>query len=163
MPQKRNLLGLILISIVLLSFNSNSFQLKNDSILTVSGRVMLYGKTIDSVKVSIFRNNELIDSIFTGPDGKFKYDLLINSNYALIFNDSGEFQKTLVIETSIPVNITEIKPYRCIIRLDAEFVDDPKNAEKYGDYPIGIVKFDPGSGLFELDYHYSRTRIKEIK
>jgi hypothetical protein len=165
MPQIRIFSGLLLISIILLSFNfnSNSFQLENDSLLTISGRVMLYGKTIDNVKVSIFRNNEVIDSIFTGPDGKFKYDLMINSNYAFIFDDSGEYQKTLVIETFIPDNITEIKPYRCIIRLDAEFVDDPKNAEKYGDYPIGIVKFDLESGLFELDYHYSRTRIKEIK
>ena len=41
-------------------FGPVSFQLENDSLITISGRVMLYGKTIDNVKVSIFRNNEVI-------------------------------------------------------------------------------------------------------
>ena len=165
MSRFRYLSGLFSIAIILLSFNLslNSFQLTDDSILPVSGRVMLYGKTIDKVKVSIFRDNQFIDSIFTGPNGKFNYDLLVNSNYALIFDNSGEYQKTLVVETFIPDSITEIKPYRCIIRLDAEFVDDPESAEIYLDFPIGIVKFDMESGVFELDYHYSRTRIREVK
>ena len=81
----------------------------------------------------------------------------------LIFDNFGDYQKTLVIETFIPEGITNVKPYRCIIRLDAEFVTDQENAELYLDYPIGIVKFDQGSGMFELDYHYSRSRIKEVK
>ena len=165
MSRFRYLLGVILIAIILLSFNLflASFQIANDSILTISGRVLLYGKTIEKVKVTIFQDNLFIDSIFTGPNGKFRYDLLVNSNYALIFDYSGDYQKTLVVETSIPNNITEIKPYRCIIRLDAEFVDDPENAEIYLDFPIGIVKFDIESGMFELDYHYSRSRIREVK
>ena len=165
MSRFRYLLGVILIAIILLSINLflASFQIANDSILTISGRVLLYGKTIEKVKVTIFQDNLFIDSIFTGPNGKFRYDLLVNSNYALIFDYSGDYQKTLVVETSIPNNITEIKPYRCIIRLDAEFVDDPENAEIYLDFPIGIVKFDIESGMFELDYHYSRSRIREVK
>ena len=165
MPHFKFLIGVLLVSLLLLSFNFTpiSSQFQNDFILTVSGRVMLDGKTIDNVAVSIYRNNELVDSIFTGPNGKFKYKLLVNSYYALIFDNSGNYHKTLVIETTIPDNIAEIKPYRCVIRLDAEFVDDPKNAELYLDYPIGIVKFDLESGMFELDYHYSRTRIREIK
>ena len=152
-----------MISIFLLSVNTFAFQLANDNVLNISGRVMLDGKTIDKIKVSVFKDNQLIDSIFTGPDGKFIYDLLLNSHYALIFDNSGNYQKTLVIETFIPDGTTDIKPYRCIIRLDAEFVIDQENAELYIDYPIGIVKFDQQSGMFELDYHYSRSRIKEVK
>lgn len=165
MPHFKYLSGVILVSIFLLSFNPTtiSSELQTNSVLAVSGRVMLDGKTIDNVLISIFRDNEIIDSIYTGPNGKFNYDLSINSYYALIFDNSGEYHKTLVIETMVPDNIIEIKPYKCIIRLDAEFVDDPENAEIYLDYPIGIVKFDLESEMFELDYHYSRTRIREIK
>lgn len=165
MPHFKKLFGVILVSIFLLSLNFSpiSSQIQNDSLLPVSGRVMLDGKTIEQVKVSIFRNNEFVDSIFTGPNGKFNCDLFVNSNYALTFGNSAVGQKTLAIETFIPDNITEIKPYKCIIRLDAEFVDDPENAKIYLDYPIGIVKYDLESGMFELDYHYSRTRIREIK
>jgi len=160
-----SLFGVLLVSIFQLSSYSqpNSNQLAPENVLTISGRVMLYGKTIDSIKVSIFRENIYVDSIFTGPNGKFNYDLIVNTNYALTFDNSGKSKKTLVVETFIPNGITEIKPYRCIIRLDAEFVDDPKNAEIYMDFPIGIVKFDQESGLFDLDYHYSRSRIREVK
>ena len=165
MPQFRYLFGVLLVSIFLLSSNTlpESLQLANESVLTISGRVMLDGKTIDKIKISIFQDNQLIDSIFSGPSGKFNFDLLLNYHYALIFDNFGDYQKTLVIETFIPEGITNVKPYRCIIRLDAEFVTDQENAELYLDYPIGIVKFDQGSGMFELDYHYSRSRIKEVK
>jgi len=165
MPHFRYLFGVLLVSIFLLSFSShpNSYQLANDSVLTISGRVMLDGKTIDKIKVSIFRDNQLIDSIFTGQNGKFNYDLILNSHYALTFDIYGDYHKTLVIETFIPESITDIKPYNCIIRLDAEFVNDPESAEMYLDFPIGIVKFDRESGKFELDYHYSRSRIREVK
>lgn len=160
-----SLFGILLVSIFQLSSygQPNSNQLANETALTISGRVMLNGKTVEKIKVSIFRENLFVDSIFTGPNGKFNYDLIVNSNYALIFDNSGKYKKTLVVETFIPDDISEIKPYRCIIRLDAEFVDDPKNAEIYVDFPIGIVKFDEESGLFELDYHYSRSRIREVK
>lgn len=158
-------LKVFLVSIILISINSNTLlsQSPNDLTLPISGRVMLNGKTIDKVKISIFQDNQLIDSIFTGPNGKFNYVLSINSQYALIFGNFEDSQKNLIIETFIPNGLKEIKPYNCIIRLDAEFVDDLKNAELYLDYPIGIVKFDKESGMFELDYHYSRSRIREVK
>ena len=141
-----------------------SAQHNGENIVTISGRVMLSDVTQDNVNISIFRENILIDSITSGSSGKFKYALEINAYYSISFDNSDGYHKVLAVDTNIPANMTQdIKPYKCIIRLDAEFIDDGENAKKYSDYPIGIVKYDKESKLFELDYHYSRSRIKEIK
>ena len=150
----------------LLLFNPDFSSAQNTSgyILIISGRVMLNDATQDHVKISIFRENLLVDSIVSGPLGKFKYALKVNSYYSISFDNSDGYHKVLAIDTNIPADIkSEIKPYKCIIRLDAEYIDDGEGAKKYSDFPIGIVKFDEESKMFELDYHYSRSRIKEIK
>jgi len=155
---------IVILLLIIISPHISLAQNINGYVLIISGRVMLNGATQDHVRISIFSDNLLVDSIVSGPLGKFKYALKTNSYYSISFDNTDGYHKVVAVDTNIPADInSEIKPYKCIIRLDAEFIDDGESAKKYSDYPIGIVKFDEESKMFELDYHYSRSRIKEIK
>jgi hypothetical protein len=41
--------------------------------------------------------------------------------------------------------------------------ENVEEAERYEDFPLGIVKYDNENLRFELDYRYFKSRIKEVK
>ena len=47
--------------------------------------------------------------------------------------------------------------------MDQEYEDNLTDKSRYEDFPIGIVKYDNVNLRFELDYHYFRSRILEVK
>ena len=47
--------------------------------------------------------------------------------------------------------------------MDEDMDDELAEKHRYEDFPLGIVKYASENLRFELDYHYFRSRIKEIK
>jgi hypothetical protein len=124
---------------------------------------MKNGKALEKQSVIIFENNRQIDTIYSRSNGKFEYILSLNKYYTIFFPDTTLSNSSLVIDTKIPKDFYYIPVYKCIIRMDEEFESELAEKERYEDFPIGIVKYDNENLRFELDYHYFRSRIKEVK
>ena len=131
--------------------------------LKIIGRVMEDGKALENQSVIIFENNKNIDTLFSKKNGKFEYILQLNKYYTLVFPEKNASYSSLVIDTKIPEDFYYIPIYKCIVRMDQEFEDELAEKSRYEDFPIGIVKYDNENLRFELDYHYFRSRIKEVK
>ncbi len=156
------------IRIILLIFFSSLFstlsaQEPDYETLKIVGRVMIDGKALANQSVIVFENNKQIDTLISRKNGKFEYVLELNKYYTLVFPDETSRYSALVVDTKIPEDYFYLPIYKCIIRMDEEFEDDLAEKSRYEDFPIGIVKYDNENLRFELDYHYFRSRIKEVK
>jgi len=146
-------------SLGLVSFS----QTPDGETLKILGRVMDSGKTVENQAVIIFENNKRIDTLLSKSNGKFECILKLNRYYTLVFPGQDYHLVSLVIDTSIPKDFYYIPIYKCIIQMDEEFEDDLAEKSRYEDFPLGIVKYDNENLRFELDYHYFKSRIKEVK
>ena len=154
----------IFLIVFIFSLSGNLFAQNPDFIhLKIIGRVMDNGKTVENQAVIVFEDNKRIDTLLSKSNGKFECDLKLNKYYTLVF--PGEHYKltTLVVNTEIPENFYYIPIYKCIIQMGEDLDVDLAEKERYEDFPIGIVKYDDENLRFELDYHYFRSRIKEVK
>ncbi len=159
MPNKIFLLITFLIYIQTYSFCQNP----DGESLKIIGRVMDKGKTVENQAVIVFENNKRIDTLLSKSNGKFECVLKLNSYYTFVLPGQNNNLVSLVFDTSIPEDFYYIPIYKCIIQMDEEFEDELLEKSRYEDFPLGIVKYDDENLRFELDYHYFRSRIKEIK
>lgn len=120
-------------------------------------------KIVENQAIVVFENNKRIDTLLTKKNGRFEYDVKLNRYYTLVFPKEDMSFKSLVVDTTIPEDFYYIPIYKCVIRLNQEFEDELAEKERYADFPLGIVKYDNENLRFELDYHYFRSRIKEVK
>lgn len=159
MPNK-----IFLLFLFLSSLHSFSLCQNPDGVtLKVIGRVMDKGKTVENQAVILFENNKRIDTLLSKSNGKFECVLKLNSYYTFVLPGQNNNLVSLVFDTSIPEDFYYIPIYKCIIQMDEEFEDELLEKSRYEDFPLGIVKYDNENLRFELDYHYFRSRIKEIK
>ncbi len=131
--------------------------------LKIIGRIMDKGKTVENQAVIVFENNKRIDTLLSKSNGKFEYTVKLNSYYTLVLPGQNQNIISLVFDTSIPEGFYYIPIYKCIIQMDEDIDDELTEKHRYEDFPLGIVKYDSENLRFELDYHYFRSRIKEIK
>ena len=131
--------------------------------LKIIGRVIENDKALENQAIIVFENNKQIDTLYSKRNGKFEYILTLNKYYTLVFPEKNASYSSLVIDTKIPEDFFYLPIYKCIIRMDQDFEDDLVEKSRYEDFPIGIVKYDNENLRFELDYHYFRSRIKEVK
>lgn len=120
-------------------------------------------KTVENQAVIVFENNKRVDTLLSKSNGKFECTLKLNSYYTLVFPGKDNKITSLVINTNIPDNFFYLPVYKCIIQMGDDIEDDLAEKERYEDFPLGIVKYDNENLRFELDYHYFKSRIKEVK
>ena len=139
-----------------------SQSLPNYEDLKIIGRIMDKGKTVENQAIIVFENNNRVDTLLSKSNGKFEYVVKLNSYYTLVLPGANQNIISLVFDTTIPEGFYYIPIYKCIIQMDEDFDDELAEQLRYEDFPIGIIKYDLENLRFELDYHYFRSRIKEI-
>ncbi len=120
--------------------------------LPVRGEVMANGKKERDYELLVYKGSERLGAVSVDKKGAFLIDLDIDQTYMLRIRKPGFEDKLVLIDTSLPKDLTTYPDYLCYVNLV------PEGAAKLGDpfyldFPSAIVRWNSEMGGF---YHSER-------
>lgn len=152
------ILGLILFGLSAFVFETkNLTKPESDYCLTISGKVLNTEKTIrKKITVYLINSNTIIDSIKTGTNLVFSFQLKKNQEYSLKIVEPRSVSRLISISTRVPQKFKNDILFQFHFDL-LPFVPSPALLANPDilDFPLALIYFDPKKGSFDYNRKYT--------
>jgi hypothetical protein len=135
--------------------------LNAQSKFTVNGRMKVEAGDLSGAKVVVYRNGAKERTV-TQDLSKFSMELDMQQNYILSFEKEGFVTKKIAFNTRVPgdaVNNTFV-PFDFAVSIFKQY--DDVNIVVFNQ-PVGIIRYEPGSGDFDYDTDYTASIQSQLQ
>ncbi len=133
-------------------------QNKQSGVVTLYGRVESSKVLLKEYKISVVKNNELIEELVIDSRNGYRLDMDLDGVYLISFDKSGYLSKSIILNGELDSNISV---NRTTFQMDinllgvSEFVDD-----NFCLLPVAKVYFDEKDNKFTYDKAYTKEMQK---
>lgn len=124
--------------------------------LSVGGRITDGENKLEGCQIVAYRENERLDTIRTGKNGRFDLFLKLNESYSLEFSMPGFVPKRIVIDTHADVPEEHLLTVPLVMDISMLEVAKYQGVDTdVLDFPFAIVRYDKRVDAFVQDQDYT--------
>jgi uncharacterized membrane protein len=126
-----------------------SSQSQNHKYFIINGKIIPELNANGNSSVQITKNNQKAVSFQIPEDDRFRLELEYNAEYTLLFSKKGNQQKTIIINTEIPENLTNSTPnfpkFLMAVKL---YAGNPDSQNQYPENQIQHISYSTQKDCF---------------
>lgn len=158
---KRNGLNYLhtIIFTLFISVFSFSVLAQSPKYFIITGKIIFSAETPHYTSIQIVKNNNSAIKSLVSPKGRFRLELDYNSEYKLTFSQEGHIEKTIVVNTEIPVGINEKENFPHFLMAVMLEKIDAESGIQPSDIPVQHISYSSSAnnfvrlpGIFDLEY-----------
>ncbi|MEZ4721749.1 MAG: hypothetical protein R2813_07745 [Flavobacteriales bacterium] len=129
--------------------------------LDIRGLITSDKEKIADVILELWEDNEVIESIETKKNGKFKFRLENNHIYTIQLSKKGYYTKRISVNTHLPEDVKNRFEFEFDINIDSK--KDNQFDESLSEYPSALIAYNKKRKKFYFDKDYTKTYFNDIQ
>ncbi|HZH72069.1 MAG TPA: hypothetical protein VFD91_06235 [Mariniphaga sp.] len=131
--------------------------------LFLEGTITLEGSSTGEAEIGVYQDGRLLNNFKIGNRGNFRLQLLLNNDYAIIFNHSGYFSQKLTFNTKVPAVAMPQLPASQVFSVNIKLFPEVAGVDKaFFDKPVMNIYYNEKTGKFISDVFYSNSQIGQF-